>query len=168
MALQIISGPRSNNAGIFTLPQTFDEKQNAAKWVKEGASVDRARQREYLVGTNYTADGWEPFRQDGEIVKVSTASGKYVLMFRPRDIQDEVNRAYANVSRQRIGRETTGETIAGSAPDDGGMLTVKDLQSLQNLDVDLSDEEAVHVGGNDSNEDFESRHITKSKLKVRR
>ena len=48
----------------------------------------------------------------------------------PRAIQDQVNALFGNVSKQQIRREQTGETVAGAALQDPGMLTEQRLRSV--------------------------------------
>ena len=135
MGLEIIEGPMGGNqsaAGMFTLPPTFDPRQHAGKWVEE-ASVPWAKQREPIVGTNLSADGWEIWKNGEEGAKskptiVTDGKGrKYVLMFRSRKLQDEVNALYGNVSKKAINREVQGETVQGAAKQDAGILTEAEL-----------------------------------------
>ena len=126
----------SPDAGIFNLPIGFDDKKWAAQWV-EDSNVEFQQQRQPLIGTRYTADGWEIYRPDGEDsepvrVKTGGKNGKtYVLMVRPKALQKQVNAIYGNVSKDRISRETKGETVAGGPLQDPGMLTEQRLQEVQ-------------------------------------
>jgi hypothetical protein len=133
MALEPISGPSGTpDAGIFNLPPGFDRSRYAAEWVEE-SQIPFKRQRQTLPQTGMTADGWEPYKEPGAKQPFSVFSGnkkKYVLMVRPRVIQDQVNALFGNVSKQQIRREQTGETVAGSIPQDPGMLTEQRLKSV--------------------------------------
>lgn len=133
MALEPISGPTGQpDAGIFNLPPGFDKDKFAAEWVEEG-QVAFKRQRQNLPQTGMTADGWEPYKQPGVNKAFSIVSGngkRYVLMVRPRVIQDQVNALFGNVSKKQIRREQTGETVAGAAPQDPGMLTEQRLRTV--------------------------------------
>src|SRR6187455_1502073 len=111
LGIQVVEGPMSgsqNAAGMFTLPPNFDQKLHAAKWVEE-AAVPWAKQREPIVGTNLSADGWEVWKassEEGAKAKptiVSDGKGrKYTLMFRSKAVQDQVNALYGNVSKGLI------------------------------------------------------------------
>lgn len=115
----------STSTGPMSLPPTFKTAESAAKWAKEGNEVIFYQQPQILQGTQYTAPGWEVWKDDkGQPYKVTLPSGTYVLMFRSRDIQDAVHQAYANLSRERMIAEATGETLEKDGP---GMLSHKQL-----------------------------------------
>jgi len=148
-------------AGQFTLPSNFDATRFAAKWVKVGNAVAAAQQREHLVGTRLTADGWTVWKDgdsptSGKPHKVHVASGEHVLLFRPRPIQEAVNAIYGNVGKERMLSEKKGETTGGVPINDPGMLSEATLnralgsEGLPEEDGDVKfnrvEEVSRHVG----------------------
>jgi len=126
MAIIKEAGPsdENQNAGQFALPANFDKNRFASKFVKIGNEVRAAEARQSLVGTGYTADGWAVWKNDaGEYHSVTVADGTYVLMFRPIDIQQGVDKVFGDLSRKRMLSEKRGETIDGKPVKDTGMLT---------------------------------------------
>lgn len=125
MALELIKNPQGGvDAGIFNLPHGFDVKKWAAEWVEE-SQVAFKQQRQSVPDTGMSADGWEIYKHEDSKKPYKVVNGKdktFVLMVRPRIIQDQVNALCGNVSKQRISREIKGETVAGNAPVDSGML----------------------------------------------
>lgn len=134
MAIQLLEKAQGqSDAGMFNLPPAFDTKRYAAEWVEEG-SVEMKRQRQVLIQVGATADGWEVWKEgaDRKPVKVKVSGGRsFTLMCRPRLIQDQVNALYGNVSKKFINREVTGETVAGNAPQDPGILTEERLKEAR-------------------------------------
>lgn len=142
MGLELLREPAGTNgvgpdAGMFTLPPEFDQKLYSAEWVDEGM-VEMKKQRQHLPQTGgLTADGWEPFKKAGKPVFVTISKGrKFFLMFRPKALQDQVNAAYGNVSKELLRREIRGETLTVPTPagtlaqvQDPGMLTEARLKS---------------------------------------
>jgi hypothetical protein len=137
MALELLKEPvggigNGPDAGMFTLPPEFDQQLHAAEWVDEG-QVEMKKQRQHLPQTGLTADGWELFKKAGKPVCVSLSKGrKFYLMFRPRAVQDQVNAAYGNVSKELLRREVRGESLTspdGRQVQDPGMLTEDRLKS---------------------------------------
>lgn len=130
MAIELIKGPIGYNEmpGPLTPPSDFDRKKWASKWVKEGRDVEAAANREFLLGTRYTADGWEVWKtKDGRPYVIPLSSGKYVLLYRSKAVQDSVNAIYGNVGKQRLVEErqrvkTTAPEDAGLNPNDTGVL----------------------------------------------
>ena len=128
MGLELIKGPLGNqvvDAGMFQLPPAFDTKIYAAEWVEEG-QVQYKRQRQNLPQTGYSADGWEIWKLDPKDKATTVTNGsnkKFVLMCRPRLLQDKINALYGNVSKAQINREVLGETVAGGERQDPGILT---------------------------------------------
>lgn len=131
MAIQILQTPAgfgNETPGPLNLPASFDRKAYAAKWVKEGPAVAAAAEREYIIGTQYTADGWLVWRDgktpaDGKPHTVHLQSGRHVLLFRDRTVQDAVNAICGNVGKARLSQERSGQTIGGQEPSDSGMLS---------------------------------------------
>ena len=146
MALELVKTPDAGvDAGIFNLPPDFDTKRYAAEWVEEGR-VAFKQQRQVLPQTGYTADGWEVYKEGKSAVKVTGGDKKvYVLMVRPRVIQQQVNALFGNVSKAQLRRERKGETVAGAPQQDPGMLTEQRLSqvagegSMVGEDTDLQD-----------------------------
>lgn len=142
MALEgitLIKAPSTEpNAGIFNLPSQFNRKDHAALWAKHGAEVEARQQREYLQGSNFSAEGWTVWKDKADkICTVATRAGEtYVLMFRKRTIQDNVNAIYGDVSKRRMIQEHDGATIGGNAAGDTGMLTDQALERSHIRDFD--------------------------------
>ena len=134
MAIEVLNVEQAqSDAGLFNLPPAFDTKRYAAEWVEEG-SVEMKRQRQVLLQVGATADGWEVWKEsnNSKPTKVKISGGRsFTLMCRPRVIQDQVNALYGNVSKKFINREVKGETVAGNAPQDPGILTEERLKSTR-------------------------------------
>jgi hypothetical protein len=127
MGIQILSTPKNASpitAGPFTLPEDFDQKKFAAKWVKCGQQAAAAENREYIPGTTLTADGWKVWQGMAKKPhKIPLATGEHVLLCRPRDVQDDVNAICGNVGKERLLQEKRGETTGGVPLNDPGMLS---------------------------------------------
>lgn len=145
--LQTMAGD-SRLGGDYALPVEFNSKKFASAFVAKGNEVDAMKNRQVLLNTNYTADGWKvwkypdtiptgkldeqnkpifkPHPRAGKMHIVTSrvkGGGKYVLMYRDAGVQREVNQAYANLSRDNMEMEVTGQTVAGAnLDDDPGML----------------------------------------------
>lgn len=134
MAIQLIQGPKGQATpapGPLSLPAAFDRKMHAAKWVKEGPEVDAAAQREWLLGTQLTADGWEVWRDaQNKPYKVPLKGGVYILLHRLRTVQDGVNAIYGNVGKERLLQERRGDTTGGVPTNDPGMLSDERLSKV--------------------------------------
>jgi len=133
MAIELLKTPQGQaDAGMFNLPPKFDQKKWAAEWVEKG-QVAYKMQRQNLVGCNATADGWTIWKADKmDAATEVTGSGNktFVLMCRPKEIQEKVNAMFGNVSKRMFNRETGGETVAGAAPQDPGILTESQLSPV--------------------------------------
>lgn len=118
MAIEIQKSPEGMvDAGIFNLPPNFDQKQFAAEWVEKG-QVAMKQQRQPLPQTGMSADGWQIWKNESKDKPTEThASGSkvFVLMCRPRVIQDQVNALYGNVSKKLLNSEVAGKTNAAVA-----------------------------------------------------
>lgn len=136
----------------FALPPSFDATKWASKWVEQGPNVIEAQQPQVLDFANCQADGWAVFKslkvgdkseadladaKPGDkpkagpnMVPYTRAVGKtvYVLLFRPKALQQAVNILYANQSRDMVGREVMGESSAANISGDHGILTNQDLK----------------------------------------
>jgi hypothetical protein len=127
MGIQLLSAPLGvgNEApGPMNLPMAFDRKKSAAKWVKQGPAVDAAKEREWIAGTQLTADGWNVWKDgDGKPHTVSLQSGVYVLLHRSRAVQDAVNAICGNIGKERLKQERSGVTTGGVPVQDPGLLS---------------------------------------------
>lgn len=128
MGIQVIQQPLGSATnempGPLQIPQGFDRKKYAAKWVKVGPEVQAAAEREWIPGTKMTADGWEVWRdpKTKKPQKVALMKGTYVLLFRDLVTQKAVNAICGNLGKERLLQERSGETVAGVVPNDPGML----------------------------------------------
>jgi hypothetical protein len=140
----------------FALPATFDSVKYASKWAEEGPEVEEARQEQVISSAGMKAQGWEVFRtidleatkklgEKGDkapvLVPVKRVVGKkvFILMFRPKALQQAVNKLYANESRERLNREIVGESATVNEAGDPGILTNQDLKRVSRS-YDGSDE----------------------------
>lgn len=135
MGLELIKGPvgSQTDAGIFNLPIGFDLRQHAAQWVAKD-DVANKQQRQPVVGTQYSAEGWEIWRKDtkDKPTEVSVSGNKvFVLMCRSRTTQDAVNAEYGNVSKRSINQEIQGQTIQGKEIVDPGMIPESQIKKIQ-------------------------------------
>jgi hypothetical protein len=165
MGIEMIEGPRhevdARAAGRFTLPVGFNHKKWAPQWVKD-SNVSHMTGRQYLQGIPATADGWTPYTGEDKtrrekIREVSVEEGgktvKYVLMVRPREVQDAVNAIYGNLGKERAAQEQNGESVAGAALQDPGMLPINRMRKLGLDDGEVERSESqfrmnpVHISG---------------------
>lgn len=120
------------NGGLLTLPQQFDRKKFAAKWCKEGLEAE-SQQQEQPIGNKLLVMGWAIWKSAGQVCRRILGNGRYILMCRPRFLQDAVNAECGNLSRERIIGEHKGanrDTPEGeSLPT--GMLTTAQLNALE-------------------------------------
>lgn len=109
--------------GAFRLPKTFDSKRYASSYV-ELNDVASKQSTESLIGTGYVAPGWAVWKDPdkGEPHSVVASKKKFLLLFRPRKVQEQVNRVFGKVSRERLMAERSGKTIGGEAVNDSGIL----------------------------------------------
>lgn len=61
----------------------------------------------------------------------------YVLMYRPIEVQQQVNEVYGLLSIDHMTAEVRGETINGAPRDDTGMLGEQQLRAARNIDSDI-------------------------------
>lgn len=184
-----------NLGGDFRLPEGFDSRNFVGSFVDE-KGVLQATQRQVLANIARTADGWAlwkfpdtyeeydpvtkktkevPHPNAGQTHKVTTLNGAcYVLMFRDRGVQEAVNFAYGEASRSRLDAEAYGETVAGNAPDDTGVLTEERLNQIPSLrsekqmldaELDRDIERGAHVATHGITR---SRNITKKTKRLRK
>jgi hypothetical protein len=120
--------------GLFALPSGFDSVTYASSYHEEGHAVSQAQQSQPLAGLPFSSPGWAVWQGDDKKPHKVLSGGKnYILMFRPMSIQNEVNEAYAMVSRDRV---TNDDEVAKAAaaqyqqPEDK-ILTEKDLDKIE-------------------------------------
>lgn len=128
--------PSGGNAGHFNLPGDFDPKLHAANWVQVGPNVDKAKGVQPILGTNFGAVGWEVWKypkghkEAGKPHKVTLSKGEYMLMFRPKSVQENVNAIYGNVSKRHLVRtQTEAIPTAPGATGDEGVLSPARLEA---------------------------------------
>ena len=135
--LTLSEGPQDLNRvrGKLDLPPAFDNKRYACKWVKKGVNTSKAQQPQHVAGTQYKADGWVPYKDPKtKTFHIRTLSdGAYVLMVRPLILQQTLQRLNGNLSRTRMEYEIKGQTIAGEANEDTGMLPHEVLARIPGL-----------------------------------
>lgn len=134
MGIELLSAAdaQRGTAGRFQLPVGFNEKKWAASWVAK-RDVNSKQQRQHLLGAGATADGWTVYKgEDGDekITEVEVSEGKFVLMIRPRDVQNAVNAIFGNVGKVMADNERRGNTVAGAALQDAGMLPESKLRQV--------------------------------------
>lgn len=146
----------------FALPPGFDTKRWASKWVEEGPQVTEAQQPTILQSAGVQAAGWQVYKQakfptptpkkEGDpelnlddtkrkvpiLEKVTRAAGKviYVLMVRPKQLQQVVNVIHANESRTLVSREVAGETNASNVNNDHGIVTATNKKVFREEDTE--------------------------------
>lgn len=132
----------------FALPPGFDASRFASMWAEEGPNVIEMQQPTVLVSAGVQAAGWQVYKQlknpanakkEDELPlenrpkptmeRVVRVVGKttFVLMFRPKALQQAVNVIHANESRSMVSREVHGETNAANEANDRGILTSADM-----------------------------------------
>lgn len=148
-----LSAPVGGGAGHFTLPSEFNQQLFAAHWALVGPAVESAKQLQPILGTNKAAQGWEVWKfpkgsKNAEKPhKVSVKNGEYVLMFRKKSIQNNVNAIYGNVSKRHLIREQRGESIGGAVIRDPGVLNNERIAKQYNI-RDFGDEYEMNVPEN--------------------
>lgn len=120
------------NGGQLSLPKQFDRTKFAAKWAKEGLEAE-SQQQEQPVGNKIMVSGWAVWKHAGKLCRRILGSGRYILMCRPRLLQNAVNAVCGNLSRERIigehkGTQRDGENESLPA---NGMLTLEQLNRLE-------------------------------------
>jgi hypothetical protein len=111
------------NKGALELPKDFETTRYAAKWAKQGAGVSRAMEPEIVASEGKQIIPWSVWKNAaGQICRRALASGVFILMVRPKNIQQAANKLYGNVSRRRMVTEGEGQTIGGERNNDSGML----------------------------------------------
>lgn len=137
--LSAIEGPHQQVdqiSGPLVLPSYFDTKKYIAKWVKDGPMVEKAKEptRHYSAGV--IADGWQVFiGPEKKPVKRALGSGAYVLMFRPRKLQETINKIHANESRSRMHSELNHNSVT-LEQSSGGMISEEALKAAKQYEND--------------------------------
>jgi hypothetical protein len=166
-ALKNVPGLAINQVGgKFITPAEFDTERFASAFYLEGQESRAMQADQQLLGIPLIAEGWQvwkypkflttsgkqvphPLADQPHRVAGSSPDENYVLHFRSKDVQDQVNRAYADLSHDAMKAEILGETASGENTE--GLITERYLK--QHLGVDREVEEsaghstAVH-GGN--------------------
>lgn len=146
-----------NLGGKFALPAEFDTTKHASSLVLEGNEVLAMQVDQPVVGTPYVAEGWQVWKypeghpQVGQPHKVTgvKAGENYVLMFRPLEVQEQVNQAYGELSIQQMTAEVKGETLSVPGTEqDPGMLTeerlAREIGAEKDRDEAMGRSTAVH------------------------
>lgn len=151
------SGAANRMAGSkFALPPGFDTSKYASAWIEEGPQVQEAMQEVYLESEGVKAQGWQIFKimkpkkvsdekdekSKPEMVPCTRAIGKavYVLMYRPKKLQQALNIIYANQSRRLVQQEIRGDTVAANESGDPGIITAAELSKFSK---EATDEDGV-------------------------
>lgn len=131
------TGGPTGNAGLFTLPPNFDQRQYAAQWAEVGVEAEYLQQPQPLQGIGLTADGWQIWKDPAtkanrEVTTRGKEGKKYVLMFRSRELQTEINALFGDKSKAEIYKAQMGQTIPlpEGAQGVSGMLTEQQLQQV--------------------------------------
>lgn len=132
-----------NLGGRFSLPIAFEAKKFASKFAEEGNEVEAMQRDQPVMGTGYVADGWKVWKhpQTGETHKISPLDNKgsaFVLMYRPIEVQSQVNEAYGLLSIDNMAAEARGDTIAGTDPNSRearSMLSTKHLSKVEGAEI---------------------------------
>lgn len=159
MKAPVIGGP-------FALPVEFESDKYAAQFAPVGNATKALKGPQIVEGTQYTAEGWLTWKHPvtGKPHKVTERrkdGETFILLYRPQEIQKQVNQAYANLSRERMHMEVTGRTVAGNqVTDDPGMLGLERLPRNERDGAPFEPPEAM-----EDDDQLQSQHITK-KTKV--
>ena len=141
--------------GRFRLPQEFDSTKFAAAFYQEGQEALAMEADQQVTGTRYTATGWTVWkypkhRMVGEEKEAHPMAGQphkvagtakdtqgFVLMYRPLEVQNEVNAAYAEASREMLEMEIKGETTQLSDAERESILTEANLKREAGIEQDI-------------------------------
>lgn len=113
--------------GVFALPNEFDTKKLASKYVKQD-EVDSYKVEQPMPGLEFLEPAWsvwtEPKGKNPHVV--ASGKQKFVLLCRPLNASRAVEKAYADYSKKLIENDTpTKNAIAQNKAE--GMLTGKEL-----------------------------------------
>lgn len=142
------------SGGRFALPPGFPSEMSSM-WKEEGPGVIEAQQEEVLQFAGVKAAGWTVFKHlvnnKQEPYKRSIGKTTYVLLMRPRALQQAVNQIYANQSRTITNGEVEGDSTAVNANSDPGILSNSDIKQFDRLTRDQENAGGGYlkgVGGN--------------------
>lgn len=146
--------------GHLSLPPEFDCNKWVGAWVKDGPEVVKQQQDEIIPQVRAKAQGWAVWYPEAPMPLAFDAteedksarlkllknrvsysrtltSGKYILMCRPKTLQQAVAKIYGQISQQQVDREAKGESI--SVPGgDAGLLTDKQLNQARVAEVETN------------------------------
>lgn len=150
------------SGGRFALPPGFPPEMSSM-WKEEGPGVIEAQQDEVLQFAGVKAVGWTVFKhqvdKDGktklEPYKRSIGKTTYVLLMRPRKLQQAVNQIYANQSRTIVNGEVEGESTAVNANSDPGILSNQDIRQFDRLTRDQENAGGGYLRGVGANPDLQ-------------
>lgn len=142
LGIEFLSTPEQQaNAGIFQLPPNFPSKEFVGEWVPED-QVQFKQQRQLMPQVGAMVPGLTVWKgEDGKAKNTVVHGGgnkKFVLMLRPRKLQEAMNALYGNVSKEAYNREVSGKTVAG-AGQDAGMLSEQNLRQAGQGKVDVEE-----------------------------
>lgn len=140
-----LTGPRGANAGLFSLPPNFDRRIYAAQWAEVGPEAEFKQQPQILQGMDLQAVGWSIWKDPDSKKerKVTTrgakgAGAQYVLMCRPRSVQQEVNALYGDKSKASVYRARSGESLP-AVEGIGKVSSMLGEDQLRKIDGELED-----------------------------
>lgn len=144
LGIQVASMPSGqSNVGRFNLPLSFETKRYAAQWcLKE--SIESFTTRQPVLGTRYDSDPWQVWKIGGKMHSVVSEKKTYILLFRPKKVQDAVNVLYGNHGKALARNELEGRTVAGQEMQDPGMLPEEVLRANGIRDFSQPEED---IGG---------------------
>lgn len=139
--LQSTDGVQGANSqgGKFRLPAEFNSGKFASGFFEEGVEVDSKKQPEIILGTKFTAPGWTVWTYPendksgkkhplaGQTHRIADTAGKFVLMYRLKDLQQEINEAYASVGNTYIQDQVEGNTTHLGSEESQGIIGNKQL-----------------------------------------
>jgi hypothetical protein len=164
--LTLATGPRNLNRvkGRLTTPKDFDDRKYVGKWVKKGHGVEMARQPTHTIDGRFEITGWEVFKGENSTTCERTLTdGVYVLMFRSKALAHQLHRINGNISKYRAQSEAENKTVGGQTLEDTGMLSARDLSSVERGDG----EPAIKVEFNSEDREPEARVSTRAKSAIK-
>lgn len=117
-------------SGALSLPVEFDRNKYAAKWVEKGFQTQQAMQEQHISAT-IIADGWIVWKHKSQICQRILSGKAYILMCRPKELQQQINAICGNLSREKVVREHSGQTSSGQPLEDHGILSTQELQAVE-------------------------------------
>lgn len=154
----------TNLGGKFALPLEFNSVNLASAFYLQGQESLSMQGPQPVMGTSYTAPGWKVWKypaghekaDKAHSVRGSREEEIYLLHYRPMDVQDQVNLAYGELSREQMVAEQRGERTSSADPNDPtGILSEPQLRRATNeleaeREIDEAEQRstAVHGAGN--------------------